>query len=117
MYAARPLACHGFVSAKLDACLAAFVDHQTPQIPMPADNISLLYGCRMLLFAAQRLIGKSDHTYEMNRAVTVALATDNAEARWLAGEDLFGGLENTTPIPPQFEREIAGMVAFVAPTL
>jgi hypothetical protein len=117
IYAARPLACHAFVSVKLEACLAAFVDHGPPDIPMPADNISLLYGCRMLLFAAQRLIGRPDHTYEMNQAVTVVLATDKAEARWLAGEDLFAGLENKTPIPPQFEREIAGMAAFVAPTL
>ena len=117
IYAARPLACHAFVSVKLDACLAAFVEHAPPDIPMPADHISLLYGCRMLLFAAQRLIGRPDHTYEMNRAVTVALTTDKAEARWLAGEDLLAGLESKTPIPPQFEREIAGMAAFVAPTL
>ena len=117
IYAARPLACHAFVSVKLEACLAAFVDHGPPDIPMPADNVSLLYGCRMLLFAAQRLIGRPDHTYEMNQAVTIVLATDKAEARWLGGEDLFAGLENKTPIPPQFEREIAGMAAFVAPTL
>jgi hypothetical protein len=117
IYAARPLACHAFVSVKLEACLAAFVDHAPPDIPMPANNISLLYGCRMLLFAAQRLIGRPDHTYEMNGAVSIVLATDKAEARWLAGEDLFAGLESKTPIPPQFEREIAGMTAFVAPTL
>jgi hypothetical protein len=117
IYTARPLACHAFVSVNLKACLAAFVDHGPPDIPMPADYISLLYGCRMLLFAAQRLIGRPDHTYEMNRAVTVALMTDGAEARWLAGEDVFAGLENSTPIPPQFEREIAGMASFVAPTL
>lgn len=117
IYAARPLACHSFVSIKLEACLAAFVDREPPDIPMPVDNISLLYACRMMLYAAQRLIGVRDVCYEMNQAVTAVLALDNAEARWLGGEDVLAGLEDKTAIPPQFDKEISRIAAWIAPTL
>jgi hypothetical protein len=117
IYTARPLACHGFVSVRLEACLTAFVDRGTPDIPMPQDRVTLLHGCRMILYVAQRLIGVRDVAYEMNHVVTAILDTPDAEARWLGGEDILAGLEDKTPIPPQYEREIAGMTAFVAPTL
>ena len=84
---------------------------------MPVDNISVLYACRMMLYAAQRLIGVRDGSYEMNRVVTAVLALDNAEARWLGGEDVLAGLEDKTPIPPQFENEISRIAAWIAPTL
>ena len=32
------------------------------------------------------------HAYEFNAALTRALDTDNAEQRWLAGEDIFAGI-------------------------
>ncbi len=100
IYAARPLACHSFVSVNLAACIAAFVDHGPPDIPMPADNVSLLYGCRILLCAAQRLIGVTSHSYEMNKAVAAILAQgDDAEARWLAGEDVLSGLQDPDTDP------------------
>jgi Fe-S-cluster containining protein len=117
IYAARPLACHFFVSTKLESCLTAFVDHGPPDIPMPADNISLLYACRMMLYAAHTLIGVRSACYEMNKAVTVLLALDNAEARWLGGEDVLAGLEDKTPVPPQFDKEISRIAAWIAPTL
>ncbi len=117
IYAARPLGCRGFVSTNLEACLAAFVRGETPDIPMPNDSISVLYACRMLLLVALRLAKVTDGVYEMNSAVAVALASKDAEAQWLAGGDVFAGLQATSPPPPQFETSIRQMMAFVAPTL
>lgn len=117
IYATRPLGCRGFVSTNLDACLAAFVRGETPDIPMPNDSISVLYACRMLLLAGLRLAGLRDGVYEMNSAVAVALSAPDAEGQWLAGKDLFAGLQATPPPPPQFEHSIRQMMNFVAPTL
>jgi hypothetical protein len=117
IYAGRPLGCRGFVSTNLEACIAAFVRGETPDISMPNDSISVLYACRMLLIATLRLAGLKDGVYEMNSAVAVALSSKDAEAKWLAGADLFAGLQTTPPPPPQFEASIRQMMAYVAPTI
>ncbi len=117
IYAARPLGCHAFVSTNLEACLATFERGEVPNIPMPADYVSVLYTCRILLLAALRLAGLNSSVYEMNAALAVILAQDNAEARWLAGEDVLASVPATAPPPPQFNDAIAKMAAFVAPTV
>ena len=117
VYAARPLGCHAFVSADLNACLAAFELGQTPNIPMPNSYVSTRYTCRILLLAALKLAGLNSAVYEMNAALAAILAQDNAEARWLAGEDILAAVPTTQPPPPQFEDAIAKMAAFVAPTV
>ncbi len=117
IYASRPLACHGFVSVDLQACIAAFVEHQAPNIPMPQANTNTLYATRMMLKAALRLIGLDDQTYEMTPAVALILRTNDAEKRWLAGEKIFASLPGDPPIPPQFDVAINQMAAYVAPTL
>lgn len=117
IYATRPLGCRGFVSTSLEACLAAFVRGETPDIPMPNDSISVLYACRMLLMASLRLAGLKDGVYEMNSAVAVALSAPDAEAQWLGGKDLFAGLQSNPPPPAQFETAIRQMVGYVAPTV
>ncbi len=117
VYAARPLGCHGFVSTDLNACLAAFERLETPNIPMPQDDISVLYACRMLLLSALRLAGLRDATYEMTSALAAIFAADRAERRWLSGEDIFAGVKAAAPPPPQFEDAIRRMTAYVAPTV
>ncbi|MGE4064880.1 MAG: YkgJ family cysteine cluster protein [Rhodospirillaceae bacterium] len=117
IYAGRPLGCRGFVSTNLDACIAAFTRGETPDIPMPNDSISVLYACRMLLLAALRVAGLKDGVYEMNSAVAVALGSKDAESQWLAGKDLFAGLQASPPPPPQFESAIRQMVAHIGPTV
>jgi Fe-S-cluster containining protein len=74
-------------------------------------------GCRMVLFAAMRLRKLKDETYEMNAAVLAALAYEDAEVRWLAGEDIFADVPVTGGVPPNFETAISQLVAHVAPTV
>jgi hypothetical protein len=117
VYAGRPLGCHGFVSASLDACIATFTQGGKPDIPMPNDTVQLLHVCRMLMLVAMRLAGLNDAVYELNAALAVALSQADAETRWLRGEDVFAGVKTEAPPPPQFEQAIRQMATYVAPTL
>jgi Fe-S-cluster containining protein len=116
VYAARPLACRGFVSRDVMAC-RTFEQFGKPNVPMPADYISVLYACRMILIAAVRLAGLKDAAYDMNEAVAAALGQENSERRWLGGEAVFAGVKSDGPPPPQFDSEIDRMAAYVARTL
>jgi hypothetical protein len=117
IYAGRPIGCRGFVSLNLDACIATFIHGAEPQIPVPANRLDILYTCRMVLYAALRLRGLRDQAYELNAAVTAALAFEDAEARWLRGEDIFADVPVTGGVPPNFETAISQLVAHVAPTV
>ncbi len=117
IYAARPLACHSFVSTSLDACIAAFDRGEEPQIPMPADGVNLLYVCRMMLMAALRLVGADDGAYELTPAVAAALNAPDAERRFLAGEYVFAPAGPGERPPPAYDQAIQEMAAFVYPTL
>ncbi len=117
VYAARPLGCHAFISTSLAACLGAFERDEVPNIPMPGDYVSIVHACRMVLVAAMRLAGLRDATFELNAALAVILADENAEVRWLKGEDIFASLEAGPPPPSGIDQSVREMMAFVAPTL
>lgn len=117
VYGARPLGCHGFVSADLNACISAFVNGGEPNIPMPGEFVQGLYATRILLTAALRLAGLPDQAYEMNEVMSAILLQENAEARWFAGENVLAGVATLPPPPPEFETSIRQMAAFVAPML
>lgn len=117
VYAARPLGCHGFVSLDLNACLATFERDAPPNIPTPALNVRMLETCRILYMAALRLANLPDAAYEMNEVLAAILATDQAEARWLAGDNFLAGIPVKAPPPPQYDKAIADLAAYVAPTV
>ena len=117
IYKVRPIACHGFTSLDLNACIATFKHGAPPDIPSYNDHTTIMYGSRIVLCAATRLHGQSDTGYEMNAAVTAALDHENAEEKWLAGENIFSELKTTGEIPPHIESTVSQLVAHVAPTL
>jgi Fe-S-cluster containining protein len=115
IYQARPFSCRGFVSRDVNACRT--FEQSGKAVPMPDPYVDTLNACRMILVAAIRLAGLKDQTFELNAAVTAALATDDTEKRWLRGEPVFAGIEAGPAPPSDFEGQIARMVAFVAPSL
>jgi Fe-S-cluster containining protein len=117
IYESRPLACHGFVSVDLQACLETFVEHKGANVPMPQDNITMLYTARMMMKAALRLLRLDDDAYEFTPALVVVLNDPTAERRWLKGEKVFAQVKPHPPIPPEFDLAINQMAAHVAPTL
>lgn len=118
VYAARPLACHGFVSYDLNACIGFFAGSDPQPEFTPHDRRLMTYTSRMLLCAAHLLIGHSIQPgYELSSTVSAILRTPDAEARWLAGENILADLPEGPAIPPQFSDEIRRMAAFVGPTI
>jgi Fe-S-cluster containining protein len=118
VYAARPLACHAFVSFNLQTCVDFFSGNSDKMNFTPDDRQQLLYASRMMLHAAHQLAGHGPQPgYELGSAVAVILATPDAEARWLKGEDVLKDLPLGPPIPAAVVQEIARIVEFVRPTL
>jgi Fe-S-cluster containining protein len=119
IYEARPLNCHAFVSLDVKDCM----DYLTPQgaadvslIRAPQVHLSLRNIIKIMSLTAMRLVGLPMIAYEMNNAISAILAKDNAEKRWLVGEDVFSGAK-AFPISSVAETEVARMAAYVAPTL
>jgi len=117
IYAVRPLACHSFVSYDLKACIGFFAGNDPQPEFTPHDRRLMLYTCRMMLCAAHLLAGLSEQPgYELSSTVATILRTPDAEARWLAGENILKDLPEGPLIPLQFADEIRRMAAFVGPT-
>jgi Fe-S-cluster containining protein len=90
VYAARPMTCRMAVSQSAEACARAFAPGAGPmQIPIPEHYPTLRRGYSIALAGALRRAGFPAWSYEFNAAMRTALAVPDAEAAWLAGEDLF----------------------------
>jgi hypothetical protein len=75
-------------SVDVTACESAFADGVTA-IPIPAALVTLRGHHAHCLSAALQAHGLPTHAYELNHAVWIALTTERAEERWLAGDDVF----------------------------
>jgi Fe-S-cluster containining protein len=119
IYEARPLNCHAFVSLDVKDC----IDYLTPQgaadvssIRAPQVHLSLRNVIKIMSLAAMRLAGLPTIAYEMNSAIGAILSNNDAEKRWLAGDDIFTTAK-AFPISSIAETEVTQMAAYVAPTL
>ena len=121
VHAARPLSCHGYVSLDVEDCKTSY-----PHIVSGAGAWSVrepaIYGdlrssWRLILQAALRLNGLSDTNYELNAALSLVLDTEEAEKRWLRGENIFAGLKPLSPNKPEVEQVLALIAHRIGPTL
>jgi len=88
VYAKRPISCRSFNSLSVEAC-RTFYEGGPDNIPALEMPKILRAAVQQAMFAALRNLGLADISYELNHAVVVALSTEDAESRWLAGEDVF----------------------------
>ena len=88
VYAKRPISCRSFNSLSVEAC-RIFYEGGPDNIPALEMPKILRAAVQQAMFAALRNLGLADISYELNHAVVVALSTEDAESRWLAGEDVF----------------------------
>ena len=91
VYAKRPIPCRAFNSRSVEAC-RIFYEGGPDNIPALEMPKLLRAAVQQAMFAALRNLGIADISYELNHAVVVALTTENAESRWLAGEDVFAAV-------------------------
>lgn len=92
IYDERPASCRQAASEDSDICARSFFStNEEVPTPLPYLVSRTLYGIATV--CALREAGLDHKTYELNNAVMRALAVENAEARWLAGEDIFKGVK------------------------
>jgi hypothetical protein len=93
VYAARPATCRTAVSRDVAACERAFrLGSENEEIPTPTFYIEMRAGYSLALAGALRRAGFPAAAYEYNAALNAALGAPDAEAAWLAGEDIFAGI-------------------------
>jgi Fe-S-cluster containining protein len=104
IYEARPGTCRTAVSLDVAACAAAFRPGAEPiDIPTPDFHIVMRRGYSIALAGALKRAGYSAVSYEFIAALRAALARPDAEAAWLAGEDVFAAVQ-TDPGSDPFEH-------------
>jgi hypothetical protein len=90
VYQARPMTCRMAVSQSAEICARAFAPGAGPEhIPVPEYYPTLRRGYSIALAGALRRAGFPACSYEFNAGMRIVLARPDAEAAWLAGEDLF----------------------------
>ena len=100
VYEVRPSSCRGMASGSLEACIRVYEEHSEEEIPVPAANAILRTAYQGALRAALKLAGLPFEAYDLNGALRVALEQPDAEARWLAGEDVMTDVGvDTSPVP------------------
>ena len=120
IYEFRPFSCHNFASFNVNDCITRFVMRGPSNIRLPVEYEPAANESRLILFASLGLIGRRDftQTYEMKMAVSAILALgEDAEARWLAGENVLKDVEALPAFEPVFGWEIKRLVGAIGPTL
>ncbi len=105
-YAERPLSCRRVTSFAVEPCLEEF-EGKAGDILMPKQALTHAANAQIPMLAALKAAGRTVQLYELSAAVGAVLARDDAEARWLAGEDIFSGV--TAREEP--DAALAGVIA------
>lgn len=93
LYEARPLACRSLLSLSRDACIRIFVQDNAEPVPHVPPSMEVRATIILMLQAAMHLAGLPYPQYELVQGLAAALSHEDAEARWLAGEPVFAGVE------------------------
>jgi Fe-S-cluster containining protein len=94
IYDARPATCRTAVSLDAALCAEAFRPGAAPvDIPTPDFHIVMRRGYSIALAGALKRAGYTAASYEFVAAMRAALARGDAEAAWLAGEDVFAHVQ------------------------
>jgi hypothetical protein len=111
VHAVRPVNCRQFFSLSVEACIDDFNGGATK---VPFVQGALDYGVliRCILLGAVQAAGLPDRSFELAGALKASLTGADTEARWLAGEDVFGAVL-ATPRPASTQEAIdhwAGLI-------
>jgi hypothetical protein len=120
IYEFRPFSCHNFASFNVNDCIARFVMRGPSNIRLPVEYGPAANECRLILFAALGLIGRRDftQTFEMKAVVSAILSMDeDAEARWLDGENVLKDVEPLPAFEPVFVWDINRLIGAIGPTV
>jgi Fe-S-cluster containining protein len=89
IYKSRPMTCRLAASADAEICARTYHNITNEDVPTPMMYVVSRNSFAIAMAAGLRKAGLPDHAYELNAALARALETEDAERRWLAGEDIF----------------------------
>jgi Fe-S-cluster containining protein len=95
VYAERPLTCRQATSFSVDSCRDEYEGAlgAGDGIEVSSAHLAHAGNAYAALLGAMQGAGYRIVAYELSEAVSVALATPDAEQRWLAGEDVLAGVQ------------------------
>lgn len=88
IYDARPLSCRGFASFSAETCKRAY-EALSDEVMIPPPYANVRSALESALRAALKACELPTVSYELTSALSTALDSADAEARWLAGEPVF----------------------------
>lgn len=91
VYPVRPIPCRSLYSTSSEACRLA-LEESAGDVPVVVGAMQKGEMARTLLLAAVSAAGLSDRGIELTAGVMAVIDAPEAEARWLAGENVFEGL-------------------------
>ena len=91
-YSNRPAVCRLVLSTSLESCLRIFQQGSGEKFMFPDQLSAVRAYMAIIVRAALVLSGLPYQNFELTHALEIALTTEDAEARWLAGEPLFAAV-------------------------
>ena len=115
VYRYRPLVCRQATSLDLAVCIDEFEGRNLDvRVPISGAHLQHASNAHITLLGALRSAGFSTDALDLASALDVVLAEPNAEARWLAGEDVFRDLPRLVKREATTERAINSIAAALA---
>jgi Fe-S-cluster containining protein len=112
LYESRPAVCRFASSMSAEACERVLRLLARETIPTPARHVQARAVYEIAMTIALIRAGLPHRYYEFNAALARALAREDAEAAWLAGEDVFAGVR-LDPNDTMATRDAQAMYRFV----
>ena len=97
-YAARPFMCRQVTSFAVEPCIEEY-EGREGEISVSSRHLAHAANAQVAMLAAVAACGRPPVSYELSAALTAVLATPDAQARWLEGEDVFAGVAVAPPSP------------------
>ncbi|SDE82220.1 YkgJ family cysteine cluster protein [Rhodospira trueperi] len=91
-YASRPLKCRGYTSLDVRACEAKLTVNPEAEVPVYYPRYAIYDAMQAGVLKGVEAAGYRSERLDLRGALVRALATPDATARWLSGEDVFAGL-------------------------
>lgn len=118
-YEARPLVCRAVLSTSLEACVRIFTQGSTETFTAPQSLGALRSYMVVILRAALVIAGLPHRNYELTHALEIALADEQSEERWLAGEPIFApvAVDRLDVADSPLTKIVDGLAGAVRPTI
>jgi Fe-S-cluster containining protein len=94
IYNSRPNACRLAASVDSEKCKRSYLNGTEEDIPSPITYLKARNVYAIALALSLKKVALPYAAYEFNAALVRALETDDAEKKWLSGEDIFAGIMN-----------------------